>query len=131
MPQQTDAQLLAAVLAGRQGQPAWWTGPEIESLLTDIILSKANRQDPPTLDPLTIVVGGPQPTDCPAGITEINLPPDYAATAFTPIKRIRIFLGSTDQAVYFKAWQRTPTGFQLTQPGAVTEDGQHYVIENF
>lgn len=131
MPQRTDQQLLDAVAAGRVGYPAWWTGPELEALLTDIILSKGNRQDATTLDDLTLVVGGPQPHDPPAGVTEVNLPIDYAATATTPRKRIRIYLGGPDQAMLFKAWIRTDNGFQFTQPGFITETDQEFTIENY
>ena len=127
----TDQQLLDAVAAGRQGTPAWWTGPELEALLTDLIESKASRLDATTLDDLTLIVGGPQPHDPPAGVTEINLPIDYAATVTTPAKRIRIYIGGRDQAVLFKAWQRTANGFQLTQPGAITEAEQEFTIENY
>lgn len=131
MPLRSDAQLHDEINAGRVGVPAWWTGPEMEALLRNIVDSKANRQDQITLDDLTLTVGGPDTYDPPVGVNEVNLPPDYAATVDKPARRIRVYIGGPDMYTKFAAWSRTTNGFTLTQPGAALEAGQYLQIEDY
>lgn len=125
MPILTDQQLHDLVDQGRQGVPAWWTGPELEYLLHAMIDSKGNRQDPTYLADFIIKVGGPDQFDPPAGVSVINLPEAYEG------KRIRVLMGGPDLYTFFGAWSRTTQGFQLTLPGATTEAGTYYCIQHY
>ena len=125
MPQRTDQQLHDEIDAGRTGTPAWWTGPELEQLLKNMVDSKGNRQDTPILEDLMLSVGGGDTYDPPAGVTEINLPAAWSG------RRIRVQFGGPDTYNRFTAYTRTANGFELNRPGDATEAGTFWIVENY
>lgn len=99
----TNAELKSIIDNARSGSPPWWTGPELENLLKDIIDSM-DRVDNTLLTDSTYTVDGPGTYD-PAGNTNtLTLPTSYIG------RRIRVFRNGT----LFTTYTRTSTGILLS-----------------
>jgi hypothetical protein len=128
MPTYSDTALKAQIDAARNGSPdAVWTGPELETVLKNIIDSKTGSP----LTDLTLVVGRGTTYDPEPGTDTIALPAEWHN------KRIRVQLGGPTLLSRFAAYTRTnatlPTttnGLTLTG-GNAFESGQYIIIENY
>lgn len=115
----TDAELKAIIDAARDGSPPWWTGPELENILKDIIDSKQSIA--PLLDDATFTVNGPEAFDPVAGTNILTLPSYYIN------RKIRV----SRNGFLFTKYNRTSTGITLTQPGDVWMPDEEIVIQNY
>jgi len=115
----TDEQILDKINQARTGTPAWWTGPELEEVLTQLVLAKQRKDD--LLSDFQVFADGAGQFDPATGANSITLPPAWAG------KRIRVLRNGTK----FYSYSRTASGIALTNPLDAVQPSENFDFENY